>query len=84
MSKNPLDLNRHGLSLHPSIADAINQIDAGFFSGDEFLDSENRECISAYIARWSRHIEEIETDLEDGAPEELSGVLSDPHLGETD
>lgn len=37
---------------------AMNDIDAGFFSGDTFLSQDNRKALESYMARWQRWIAE--------------------------
>ena len=38
--------------LHPDVAEAFQQIDAGMFSGDQFDYSEEREYLIYSIGRW--------------------------------
>lgn len=46
-------------SLHPSIEEAFQQIDAGCFSGDSFHDPESRGRLQYFINRWQKHIDEL-------------------------
>ena len=38
--------------LHPDVAEAFQQIDAGMFSGDQFDYPEEREYLIYFIGRW--------------------------------
>jgi ADP-dependent phosphofructokinase/glucokinase len=45
---------------------ACEQLDAAMFSGDAFLEKENRDRLTYYMDRWRKHLpvwEAIETDL---------------------
>lgn len=50
------------MSLHPSVNNAIDEIDAAFFSGDEFHSTDNYNEICNFVARWTREILRIEED----------------------
>jgi len=52
------------MSLHQSIIESIEQIDAAFFSGDQFHDESNLEEIMDYLCRWEREAKRIEESIE--------------------
>jgi hypothetical protein len=45
-------------SMHPSVIQAIQEIDAAVFSGDTFEDPEARAELQAYVERWTRYLAE--------------------------
>ena len=47
------------VDLHPSVTRAIQEIDAGFFSSDEFLSHANLNEIERYVTRWKDAIDGI-------------------------
>jgi len=51
--------------MHPYLYGLCDQIDACVFSGDNFLNKENRDGLREYIGRWEREINRIEL-LEQG------------------
>jgi len=51
--------------IHPTVANAIQQIDAAVFSGDTFDEPEARAELVEYIERWTRRLAEpIEVESE--------------------
>ncbi|AWY09226.1 hypothetical protein vBRpoSV10_104 [Ruegeria phage vB_RpoS-V10] len=40
--------------MHPSVENALEEIDAAVFSGDTFVREENRVILQEYLGRWSR------------------------------
>lgn len=40
--------------MHPSIIEAIDEIDAAVFSGDTFINSYNRAQLREQMSRWER------------------------------
>jgi hypothetical protein len=44
--------------MHPSVARAIQEIDAAVFNGDTFEEPEARKELQEYIERWSRRLAE--------------------------
>ena len=78
--------------MHPDVKDAIEQIDAAFFSGDTFDSGENLTKIKEYVERWSRKISENEewakthvpctfTSVWDNGAELTSTAIYDPTTG---
>ena len=49
--------------MHQKVKDAIEEIDAAFFSGDEFLDKEKLDEIQYYLARWMRESVDVRKRL---------------------
>jgi hypothetical protein len=58
--------------MHPSVARAIQEIDAAVFNGDTFEEPEARKELQEYIERWSRRLAEpiITGDTDDDDDEE--------------
>lgn len=56
-------------TLHPSTAQAFDEIDAALFSGDTFLSEANASVLENFIQRWSRGLEEMK-GIRDAAEEE--------------
>jgi len=53
--------------MHPSIVEAIDEIDAAVFSGDTFIDKEHRAQLREQMARWERGLVSFdEMDEEEG------------------
>lgn len=46
------------MSLHPSIANALEEIDAMMFSGDTMMHEPGRSEVLEYFARWQRKVAE--------------------------
>jgi hypothetical protein len=42
--------------MHPKVEQAIQEIDAAFFSGDEFENPDARAKIAKYVGRWAREL----------------------------
>jgi len=42
------------VSIHPSVSNALDEIDAAVFSGDKSVREENRAILQEYLGRWSR------------------------------
>lgn len=40
--------------MHPSVENALEEIDAAIFTGDTFLQKEDRMKLREYLARWDR------------------------------
>ena len=51
------------MSMHPEDAEACDQIDAEFFSGDAFQSWGGLEQIEYYLARWNREAARIREQL---------------------
>ena len=49
--------------MHTKIKHAIEEIDATFFSGDDFHDKEGLDEIQYYLARWMRNSVDIRKTL---------------------
>lgn len=47
------------------IDDAVQNIDAGMFSGDGFIDPENAQMLIAYAERWIRQAQQNLEDYEE-------------------
>lgn len=47
------------MTMHPSVARAIQEIDAAFFSGDTFENPKARRELEKYLARWNRAIQQL-------------------------
>lgn len=45
--------------LHPNVEKAIDEIDASFFSGDQFHDENNFKVIEKFLHRWGKELEAI-------------------------
>lgn len=61
------------MNVHPSVEEAIDQIDAAIFTGDAFLDKPNRDEMREMVARWQRQLDslaEIFDEFDEGEPEE--------------
>ena len=48
--------------MHPKVEQAIQEIDAAFFSGDAFVDHDARREIRNYIEAWERKLSELDAD----------------------
>jgi hypothetical protein len=48
------------MNLHPSVTQAFEEIDAALFTGDSFIDKENREHLVRMLARWKKQAEVCE------------------------
>ena len=62
--------------MSPDIQNACEQIDAAFFSGDEFLHASNRRELRYYINRWRTELNnlmEVEAALLQDEKTEKSG-----------
>jgi hypothetical protein len=46
---------------------AIEQIDAAIFSGDTFIEPEDRSLLRAQMARWERGLSEFDRTFPNGA-----------------
>lgn len=44
------------------LENACEEIDAAMFSGDDFLNEDNRKALKEYIGRWSRELERLEKE----------------------
>lgn len=42
------------MGLHPAVARAFDEIDAGIFSGDEFHHPDTLAALKKYLLRWER------------------------------
>ena len=51
------------------IKNACEEIDAAMFSGDAFIEKEERDALSNYIGRWQRQMKEWEEIAADVAEE---------------
>lgn len=51
------------MSLHPMVEEAIQEIDAAFFSGDQFHAEEDLARIEKFLLRWGREATRIKADL---------------------
>ncbi len=40
--------------MHPSVENALEEIDAAIFTGDSFIQKENRMKLREYLERWER------------------------------
>jgi len=60
--------------MHPSVSNAIGEIDAAFFSGDGFHDKEKLDEIQYYLARWMRESVDVRKMLNE-IEEESSNQL---------
>lgn len=49
--------------MHPRTEEAIQQIDAAFFSGDEFHNRESYDRIKMFVERWGRALVEAESQM---------------------
>ena len=49
--------------LPPYAEEALDSIDACFFSGDTFQNADALEAVEFYIGRWTREIVRIKADL---------------------
>jgi len=52
--------------MHPNVEEAIDSIDAAFFSSDTFHDEESLGQIKRMLARWQKEVVEIEHRIADG------------------
>ena len=48
------------IAMRKYIEQACEEIDAAMFSGDAFLEKEERESLTRYINRWQRQMKEFE------------------------
>lgn len=48
--------------MHPKVEDALDEIDAMVFTGDELCNGENRKRFGELLARWGRKLQEFEDD----------------------
>lgn len=47
--------------MNKHVENACEEIDAAMFSGDSFLDEENRKGLIEYMERWTRELKSIDT-----------------------
>jgi hypothetical protein len=65
--------------VHPKLAQAIQEIDAAVFNGDTFEDSDARNELLAYMARWAKELpilerrSEISREVHEGRPDDDDG-----------
>ncbi len=59
------DLNKVPDRLHPAVAHAFEEIDAGVFSGDTFHKDDTSLYLAAHAQRWSRAMRERRLETED-------------------
>ncbi|AMO44161.1 hypothetical protein DSS3P8_103 [Roseobacter phage DSS3P8] len=50
------------MSMHPSVENALEEIDAAVFSGDTFVREENRTILEEYMGRWARAMTSFAAD----------------------
>lgn len=53
-------------TLHPSVERACQEIDASFFSGDQFESEEGLARIEFFLERWNKRAEEIRRGMAGG------------------
>jgi hypothetical protein len=81
--------------MHPDVENAIEQIDAAFFSGDTFDSGENLAKIKEYVERWNRKISDNEewakthipctfTSVWDNGAEITTDAVYDPSTGKAE
>jgi len=58
--------------IHPSVEEAIDQIDAAFFSGDTFRDQESAERIGYFLRRWQVELASILNSLAEEIGDEIT------------
>lgn len=46
--------------MHPSIKNAIEELDAALFTGDTFVDRDNRAVFKKTLGRWYRGVIELD------------------------
>lgn len=59
-----------GRGIHPDVLKAIEEIDAAVFSGDTFLDTENREKLAHYLGRWQGELTALKGIREEAEKEQ--------------
>ena len=47
------------MSIHPKVVEAIDEIDAAFFSGDQFHDDAALQEIERFLIRWGKEVANI-------------------------
>ena len=52
--------------MRPSVEESFEQIDAAFFSGDDFYTPDNFAEVKKYLDRWNRQMYEISKVIFDG------------------
>lgn len=52
-------------TMHPLVAKALEEIDASFFSGDQFHNQVDLDKVEFYVARWQREIANIKEMLKE-------------------
>ncbi len=57
------------MSLHPRVAQALEEIDASCFSGDQFEGEDDLKELEKYLRRWTRYAEQVRKDLAERGPQ---------------
>lgn len=77
-------------TVHPAVAEAVDQIDAAVFSGDSFVDISNAIVLQQNIERWKRklaeHMEVVIESLNEDKPNPAfcaEGLLENVKSGDT-
>jgi hypothetical protein len=65
--------------MHASVEEALEMIDAAFFSGDCFHDRQNLDHAKEYLDRWNREVEVIEKQLALDDQEPQGFIMDDTH-----
>lgn len=51
--------------MHKRVIDALEEIDAAVFSGDEFEDARAAEVLHSYVERWVKRVSAPSRDVDD-------------------
>lgn len=57
--------------IHKDDLEAIEKIDAAFFSGDTFYHEENLEYIEKFLTRWKKKADEIRIEIQESKNENI-------------
>jgi hypothetical protein len=58
------------MSIHPLVLEAIQEIDAAFFSGDSFHDEAELKEIERFLIRWGKKVANIHEMLNERSEED--------------
>lgn len=59
------------MSIHPKVIEAIDEIDAAFFTGDGFHDEDALQEIEGFLIRWGKEISNIREMLNESIDGDL-------------
>lgn len=63
--------------MHPTLENALEEIDAAIFSGDTFMHEEGRKVLREYLERWNRWDQSSCYFTADGTTMDADGTVSD-------